>query len=244
MATKQDISQNLLPEHFFHIYNRGINGQVIFFTEENYRYFLQKYAEKTKAYIDTYAYCLIFNHFHILVRIKSAEEIFAAAQEDYTVIPKPLQKELAINGFSGTTEDFQSMIFLANHPDTEVRNYVAAWLVSNQLRRLFLGYVKAVNKSQNRHGSLLQKPFKRKSVAGEVHLRNLIGYIHRNPLHHKIQENFREYPHSSYSSHLSLKSTLLKRSEVLNYFDGRSGFIAFHEEGARNWKERQKYVIE
>jgi REP element-mobilizing transposase RayT len=65
----------LEPEKYYHIYNRGINGQNIFLEERNYTYFLQKYAQYVHPYVETYAYCLLKNHFHILIRIKSEEKI-------------------------------------------------------------------------------------------------------------------------------------------------------------------------
>jgi putative transposase len=57
----------------YHIYNRGINGEDIFKEERNYTYFLQKYAYYLLPVLDTFAYCLLKNHFHLLVRIKSDE---------------------------------------------------------------------------------------------------------------------------------------------------------------------------
>lgn len=55
---------------YYHIYNRGINGTNIFFDEKNYNYFLSKYILYLSDYLDTYAYCLMKNHFHLLVRVK------------------------------------------------------------------------------------------------------------------------------------------------------------------------------
>jgi REP element-mobilizing transposase RayT len=60
---------------YYHIYNRGNNRENIFFEERNYRYFLQLYAKYIQPIADTYAYCLLYNHFHVLVRIKSIEEL-------------------------------------------------------------------------------------------------------------------------------------------------------------------------
>ena len=61
--------------HFYHIYNRGINGGQLFFESANYFYFLKLISEKIKPVAKIYSYCLLQNHFHILVLINSEEEI-------------------------------------------------------------------------------------------------------------------------------------------------------------------------
>ena len=62
---------------FYHVYNRGINGQNLFFHPRNYEFFLRKYAEYITPAADTYAYCLLPNHFHLLIKTKSAPEIIS-----------------------------------------------------------------------------------------------------------------------------------------------------------------------
>lgn len=59
---------------YYHIYNRGINRENIFIEERNYRYFMDLYARYIEPVADTFAYCLLRNHFHLLVRIKTEEE--------------------------------------------------------------------------------------------------------------------------------------------------------------------------
>jgi len=80
----------LKPGVFYHIYNRGTNREDIFVQERNYRYFLQLYAKHIEPVAETYAYCLLKNHFHVLVRIKDVEE------QD----PKGFQKPLGSIAFS------------------------------------------------------------------------------------------------------------------------------------------------
>jgi putative transposase len=64
----------LKPGVFYHIYNRGTNREDIFVQERNYRYFLQLYAKHIEPVAETYAYCLLKNHFHVLARIKDMED--------------------------------------------------------------------------------------------------------------------------------------------------------------------------
>ena len=61
--------------YFYHIYNKGNNSEKIFFSEENYAYFLKLLTKYIFPVADIYAYCLLNNHFHILVRIKEKNEI-------------------------------------------------------------------------------------------------------------------------------------------------------------------------
>jgi REP element-mobilizing transposase RayT len=60
---------------FYHIYNRGINSDTLFKENNNYDYFLSLYDFHISPIVETYAWCLMKNHFHFLVRIKEVEEI-------------------------------------------------------------------------------------------------------------------------------------------------------------------------
>ena len=64
----------LLADQYFHIYNRGNDGEKIFYTDANYRYFMQKYRFLLGSYLETFAFCLIGNHFHFLVRTIDSDD--------------------------------------------------------------------------------------------------------------------------------------------------------------------------
>lgn len=57
----------------YHIYNRGVNKERIFFSENNYEYFTYKMAYPFREKGIILAYCLMPNHFHLLVRITSPD---------------------------------------------------------------------------------------------------------------------------------------------------------------------------
>lgn len=67
--------QPLEPDCFYHIFNRAHSHQKAFLEEENYLYFLKKYKQYISPYADTYAYCLLPNHFHFLIRTKPLEKL-------------------------------------------------------------------------------------------------------------------------------------------------------------------------
>ncbi len=59
----------LLYSQYYHVYNRGNNGEILFLEERNYHYFLKLYAKYLEPVVETYSYCLMPNHFHMLVRV-------------------------------------------------------------------------------------------------------------------------------------------------------------------------------
>lgn len=63
----------LEPTYFYHIYNRGNNKQDIFKNEGNYQYFLRLFKKHIDPIADVFCYCLLNNHFHLVIRIKEQD---------------------------------------------------------------------------------------------------------------------------------------------------------------------------
>lgn len=64
----------LEPNRYYHIYNRGNNREPLFYSSANYDFFLKKYRQHCFHIFETYAYCLMGNHFHFLVSVRSLNE--------------------------------------------------------------------------------------------------------------------------------------------------------------------------
>jgi len=64
----------LEPGKYYHIYNRGNNKDKIFYQPNDYSVFLRKYRQYMIPYVKTYAYCLLPNHFHFLIRIEEDKD--------------------------------------------------------------------------------------------------------------------------------------------------------------------------
>jgi REP-associated tyrosine transposase len=60
----------LHPDSVYHIYNQVVGNEKLFRFEENFRFFLSKYAIHVSDICDTYCYNLLPTHFHFVVRIK------------------------------------------------------------------------------------------------------------------------------------------------------------------------------
>ena len=181
------------PETFYHIYNHANGYENLFWKEENYFYFLKRYANFITPIADTYAYCLMPNHFHFVLRIKSIEDV-----------------EITFGKF----ETFQKF---------EAR-------ISKQFSNLFSSYTQSLNKMYGRKGSLFIPNFKRREVDNSQYFMTLVHYIHANPVHHGFEKRIEDWQFSSFPSLISNNISLLKRKEVLEWFNGKDEFIKYHQQ--------------
>lgn len=186
----------LQPDTFYHVYNHANGSENLFRSDENYRYFLQQWAKYIEPVAGTYAYCLMPNHIHFLIKMH---------EEDQVTENLGFAKDAPFGKF-GT---FQKV-------------------VSKQFANLFSSYTQALNKMYDRRGSLFIPNFKRKEIGSEDYLTALVHYIHHNPVHHGFCEDLENWPHSSYHTYLSQKSTRIRRSYILDWFNGKNDFVKFH----------------
>ena len=77
---------------YYHVYNRGNNQEKIFFERKNYNYFLKSISAKFFNFIDLIAYCLMPNHYHLVVRIKKDGELEKAMQKISTGYTRAINK--------------------------------------------------------------------------------------------------------------------------------------------------------
>ena len=114
---------------YYHLFNRGVNRQPIFLQQENWGFFIRRLGDYfLPDQVLIIAYCLMPNHYHLLVQMLD--------------------------------EDFGR----------------------NVMQPFGTSYTKAINKQNDRVGSLFQGRYKPKHVTDNRYLLHLTRYIHRNPL--------------------------------------------------------------
>jgi putative transposase len=72
MANRREI---LIPDGYYHIYNRAIADDQLFTEEIEFSLFLNKYFRYSGLIFSTYGYCLLPNHFHFLVQVHAECEL-------------------------------------------------------------------------------------------------------------------------------------------------------------------------
>ena len=207
-AMDNTMNKNPVPlEHgrIYHIYNRGVNREPIFHGRDTYRHFLNLYVKHVGWLVDTYAYCLLGNHFHFLTRVKTLDEL----AEDLT---------------GGRSEAPDGTIALSRPP---VRSGLSP---SRRFSNLFNAYARAFNIRYGRTGALFQRPFGRNPVTDDAYFAYLVVYIHQNPQKHGFVDDFRDWPYSSYHALAGEGQTRLDRATLLDWMGGPSGFHMAHQQ--------------
>ena len=69
--------KEFIKGEYFHIYNRSVENTLIFKSADDYLYFLDKFNPKITTYpASVFAYCLMPNHFHFLLRQDNDKPIY------------------------------------------------------------------------------------------------------------------------------------------------------------------------
>jgi len=194
----------------YHVYNQGNNRQKIFFTRENYQYFLGKIKINVLPFTDILAWCLMPNHFHLMVSVNEVE------------LPKESIK--ALPGIS------PSSILLTHKTSTISLNHSIGIMLAS--------YTRAINNQENSSGSLFRSETKAiclneisgissewYSSYGVTFMKVLIpeyqypqacfNYIHNNPVNARLVTRPEDWEYSSFAELKGLcKETLSNKQKV------------------------------
>ncbi|MGE0089953.1 MAG: hypothetical protein AB7S50_10835 [Bacteroidales bacterium] len=133
---------------YYHIYNRGNNFENIFITNEDYLHFLDLYEIYINPIADTFAWCLMKNHFHLLVQIKEEKEIGFLNSENHK-------------------SENASLKWKTYFPEIQDKRFKQKPTPTNQFQHLFNAYARWFNIRHDRISSLFEKNFERKPVNNE-----------------------------------------------------------------------------
>lgn len=185
---------------FYHVYNRSFNHTRLFHSTRNYQFFKKK-LEGLKSYCEILAYCLMPDHFHLLIYIpptRMTDETRSTAQSGQT-------------GRSGRTGA------IAPSGETGSSGQTGSQILSRKIGTILSSYTQAINKQESRVGSLFQPKTKAKEVENQDHLSTVFHYIHQNPLRSRLVKRMEDWKHSSFNEYL-FQNFELANGEICNQF--------------------------
>ena len=141
------------PSKLYHLYTHANGFENLFQSEENYRYFLRRYEHFIPSVADTLAFCLMPNHIHFLIRVKTEAEIESAFGKFKTFqkLEARVSKQFA-NLFSSYTQAFNKMysrkgsLFIPNFKREEITsdNYFTNIILYIHANPVHHGFVKSI----------------------------------------------------------------------------------------------------
>ncbi len=231
--------ESLQPDRSYHIYNHANGSENIFRTEANFNYFLEKYRMYIPPISETYAYCLMPNHFHLVVRIRKRETIEALIRmkSDRSIKYNFSNDASLAKNFSKVSTFDEGMSKISNFgkvnkiSDDEIEKFL-----SKQFANLFSCYTQSFNKVYHRMGSLFIKNFKREPISDKIYFLNAIVYTHRNPIHHGFHEKYEDWEYSSYNEIVGGVCDFIEISKLLIMTDGLESFKEIHRHSLDDFK--------
>jgi putative transposase len=150
-----------LPDQYYHVYNRGVNHQDIFSSDNNYRFLLSRVKScLPESQITMIAYCLMPNHYHFLLRQDGIIPISSFIQAVFNSYAKAFNRASQRTGtlFEGpfravAVERFEYLLHLCRYIH---RNPMEAGLVQHPAGWQFSNYLEWVGK---RAGTLVDMGF-------------------------------------------------------------------------------------
>lgn len=191
----------MTPGNYYHVYNHANGTENLFKETKNYYFFLNKISLHILPFVKLHAYCLLPNHFHLLISVKELEEIKTLP---WVKIFKNLSEE-----------EFQALI--------EKK-------ISKSFSNLFSSYAQAFNEMYARKGSLFMPNMKTILVEDNNSICKVTHYIHTNPAHHGFVKTLEKWKFSSYNSYLSDSVTKLSKKEIIDIFGSKEYFIEYHKQ--------------
>jgi len=206
MPTPPEFKAPFHPECFYHIVCKSVDGILLFKEDIDYMVFLQRFRQFTKPVLDVWSYCLLTNHTHFVVKIKS--------------LPTVLEN---IKKMSDQTLAMKSLVAGQNNEQ------IFDAMIERQMNSFLVSFANYTNNKYQRKGGLFKKPFLRIQVADDIHLQQAIIYVHANAQKHNIVVDFKSHPNNSYKAILNNDTSFIDVDSVLNFFGGTEKLVAVHQ---------------
>ena len=205
MPTPPEFKAPFLPESFYHIVCKSVDGINLFREDADYHVFLRRFQQFTASLFDVWSYCLLTNHTHHIVKIKSSVSILENIKEQGV-------KTQAMKSFLSDQDN--ELFFDA--------------MIERQMNSFLVSFANYTNNKYNRKGGLFQKPFRRIELADDIHLQQAIIYVHANAQKHNIVKDFKDHSYNSYQATVNNNIAFIDAKNVLDFFGGIEAFKSIH----------------
>ncbi|GAB2836479.1 transposase [Ferruginibacter profundus] len=209
MPVSELLKSPFVAGNHYHLVFKSIDGVLLFRDENDHTIFLERFQKFTAIAFYNWAYCLLNNHVHFIVKVKPLENIvIAISKTDQTKQTVAMKELLAVQDKPETLDA----------------------MIERQVNSFMVSYANYTKNKYHHKGGLFQKPFKRIAIDSDAHLQMAIIYVHANVAKHKVFDNYKKYVHSSYTAIITNNNFYCASASVVQFFGGVEKFILLHEE--------------
>lgn len=202
------------PKEVYHLIKHANAYDNLYEELEDYDTFLERYVRYMSVVVDTFAYCLMPNHFHFLVQVKSKEELYAVYRKKMKLAGKQVLNYELIK------DDLRFF-------DKIVKQQYSNFL--NSYAKIFNDRQKNRKRGKVRQGKLFKLHNQPLRITDREYCKNVVRYIHFNPVHHGFRLKPEDWAYSSYHVFFHDKPTFMDRNKVKNVLFGKSSLFSFEE---------------
>ncbi len=187
--------------NYYHVMSRIVNRDHVIGAEE--REFFTRTMRRLEAFAGLHilTYCIMSNHFHILVEVPSVPHL-----DDETLLDR-LRDFYSIRKFTEIHQEYSRVLRYAEETGNEewlnefrLRYTSRMGNLSIFLKELKERFSKWYNRRNDRRGTLWEERFKSVLVEGSDHaLTTMAAYIDLNPVRAGLVDDPKEYRHCGYA---------------------------------------------
>ncbi len=181
--------------HIYHVYNRGNNSQILFFSRKNYLFFLKKIKTYVSPYADILAWCLMPNHFHLMIYVNEVELELISEEEQANQDILLLKKRLLNDSISIMLRSYTRAI--------QKQNKITGSLFQNRTKAVCLSEVNGITPAwfQSKYGTIINITNPEKEYPQVC-----FNYIHENPVRSGLVKAPSDWEFSSYPDYCGIRN--------------------------------------
>lgn len=204
--------------HLYHLFNQGNNREQIFYSRENYLFFLNKIKQHILPHADILAWCLMPNHFHLMIYVNTVKIAVAGPADELR------------SSLNNSADDFESSAEL-----------IKKRMFTDSIAIMLRSYTRAINLQEKRSGSLFRPhtkaecitryegvtpSFYNTSFGTQINVRipekeypqACFSYIHMNPVRARLVDSPEDWEFSSFSDYSGKRSGKLINKQRASEF--------------------------
>ncbi|MEZ0386959.1 MAG: transposase, partial [Verrucomicrobium sp.] len=200
MASPRFFADDLAPVAYYHCISRVVDRRFAFGPEEKERFVRMMRAYEGFCQVRILSYCVMSNHFHIMVEVKKRPADLTFTDEWLLQQASLIYSKVAVHMLKEALDTFRRQWHHAAADELKEKYLARMWDVSLFMKELKQRFSLWFNKREGRKGTLWEERFTSVLLEGELATLSVMSaYIDLNPVRAGIVADPKDYRWCSYA---------------------------------------------